>query len=61
MTGFVGKEAEDMCIQKAYGILQKRGYQLELNTCYYSLLGILQRDGLKALYEYAGSVNISKS
>ncbi len=55
---FVGKEMEDMLIQKAYGKLKKRGYTLPLSGCYYALLGILQREGEKALDNYVDKVKI---
>lgn len=56
--GFVGKEMEDILIQKAYGKLKKRGYTLPLSSCYYVLLGILQREGEKALDNYVEVVEI---
>lgn len=50
---FVGDATRDMLVQKAYGILQKRGYQYPISSCYWTLLGILDRDGEEALYRYA--------
>lgn len=55
---YMGKSTEDYCIQVAYGMLQKRGYKLPLHTCYYTMLGVLQRKGEKALYEYTKTVKI---
>ena len=56
--GYVGEAMEDMLIQKAYGKLKKRGYTLPISSCYYNLLGILQREGEKALDNYIENVKI---
>lgn len=53
---YVGKAAEDYCIQVAYDMLRCRGYKLPLHTCYYAMLGVLQRDGEEALYRYVKTV-----
>lgn len=45
---FVGEAMKDMLVQKAYGNLKKRGYSYPLSTCYYVLLGILDREGEEA-------------
>ena len=55
---FIGKEMEDMLIQKAYEKLRKRGYSQPISKCYWSLLGILQREGEAALDRYVASVKI---
>lgn len=55
---YVGEEVKDMCIQKAFGILKKRGYTGGMSEpVYYRLLGVLDRDGEDALYRYASTVN----
>ena len=48
----------DMLVQKAYGNLKKRGYSYPLSTCYYVLLGILDREGEEALNKYVKTVEI---
>jgi hypothetical protein len=55
---FVGEAMEDMLVQKAYGNLKKRGYSYPLSSCYYVLLGILDREGEEALNEYVRTVEI---
>lgn len=55
---FVGEAMKDMLIQKAYSNLKKRGYSYSLNTCYYVLLGVLNREGEEALNEYVKKVEI---
>lgn len=55
---YIGEAMKDMLIQKAYGNLKKRGYKYSLSTCYYVLLGVLDRDGEKGLNEYVNKVNI---
>lgn len=55
---FVGEAMKDMLIQKAYSNLKKRGYSYSLSTCYYVLLGILNREGEEALNEYVKKVEI---
>lgn len=58
---YVGDAARDMCVQRAFSILRERGYQAELSSCYWRLLGVLDREGEKALYEYARTIPIVSS
>lgn len=58
--GFIGKEMEDMLVQKAYNNLKKRGYKYPISTCYYSLLGVLQREGEQVLNKYVAEVQIKE-
>lgn len=55
---FVGEAMKDMLVKKAYNNLKKRGYSYPLSTCYYVLLGILDREGEGALNEYVKTVEI---
>ena len=55
---FVGEAMKDILVQKAYGDLKKRGYSYPLSTCYYVLLGILDKEGEEALNEYVRTVEI---
>lgn len=55
---FVGEEMKDILIQKAYRILEKRGYEYPMYTCYFVLLRILEREGEESLMKYAKTVEI---
>lgn len=55
---YVGKAMRDKCVQEAYGILCKRGYLHPINSCYYKLLGILDREGYNALIKYVEETKI---
>jgi len=55
---FVGEAQEDASVQKAYGILQKRGYTGELSSVYWTLLGVLHRGGENELYNYAENIEL---
>ena len=57
---YLGVDMKEMCIQKAYGLIRKRGYNKPINTVYWVFMGVLDRDGEDALYEYAKTVNIEK-
>jgi len=56
---FVGSATRDYYVQVAYGTLKKRGYSHPIGSCYYKLLGILDRDGLDALEWYVKNVPVS--
>lgn len=58
MAHVVGEFMKDMIIQKAYGSLRKRGFKYPLNTCYHTLMGILDREGENGLNEYVKKLNI---
>lgn len=55
---YIGEAIKDMLVQKAYNNLKKRGYSYPLSSCYYVLLGILDREGERALNEYVKTVEI---
>lgn len=55
---YIGQACEDMLVQKAYNDLRERGYSQPLQTCYWTLLGVLQREGSKALDKYVETVMI---
>lgn len=55
---YVGEAMRDMLVQKAYGMLKKRGYKFPISSCYWNLLGILDRDGESALYKYVNELKI---
>ena len=54
----VGEEMKDILVQKAYRILEKRGYGYPMYTCYFVLLRILEREGEESLMKYAKTVEI---
>ena len=54
----VGEEMKDILVQKAYRILEKRGYGYPMYTCYFVLLRILERKGEESLMKYAKTVEI---
>jgi hypothetical protein len=55
---YIGEAMKDMLIQKAYANLKKRGYKYPLSTCYYALLGVLDREGEHGLNKYVEKINI---
>ena len=46
---YIGEAMKDMLIQKAYANLKKRGYKYPLSTCYYALLGVLDREEVRII------------
>lgn len=56
---FVGKEMEEMCIQKAFSILRKREPSVEMKDWHTVLSYLIRKKGEAALYEYAKTVTIT--
>lgn len=57
---FVGKEMEEMCIQKAFGIMRKRDSSIEMKDWHTVLSYLIRNKGESALYEYAKTVELNQ-
>ena len=55
---YVGEAMKDILVQKAYADLKRRGYKYPISTCYYALLGVLDREGEDGLNRYIKNVSI---
>lgn len=58
--GFVGKEAEEICIQKAFGIMKRRDNNIEMKDWHTVLNYLIRKCGENALYEYAKTVELNQ-
>lgn len=56
---FVGKEMEEMCIQKAFGIMKKRNDKIEMKDWHTVLSYLIRKKGETTLYEYAQTVELT--
>lgn len=56
---FVGKEMEEICIQKAFGIMRKRDNSIEMKDWHTVLSYLIRKKGKSALYEYARTIELS--
>jgi len=55
---FVGKEMEEMLIQKAFGIMKKRNDKIKIQDWHTVLSYLIRKKGEAALYEYARTVEL---
>ncbi len=58
--GFVGKETEEICIQKAFEIMKRRDNNIEMKDWHTVLSYFIRKRGENALYEYAKTVELNQ-